>query len=81
MSVQICYFLTRRGPDDDLKLHLEAISKLDPSEKKTVKELLEGMLLKHEAKKSALFKNNQPKDHYDNILCTLSAVNNIPGLN
>jgi transcriptional regulator with XRE-family HTH domain len=40
-----------RGPDDDLQLHFEAISKLDPDEKKTVKELLEGMLLKHEAKK------------------------------
>lgn len=40
-----------RGPDDDLQLHFEAISKLDPDEKETVKELLEGMLLKHEAKK------------------------------
>lgn len=40
-----------RGPDDDLQLHFEAVSKLDPDEKKTIKELLEGMLLKHEAKK------------------------------
>lgn len=40
-----------RGPDDDLRLHFEAISKLTPDEKKTVKELLEGMLLKHEAKR------------------------------
>jgi transcriptional regulator with XRE-family HTH domain len=40
-----------RGPDDDLRLHFEAISKLTPEEKKTVKELLEGMILKHEAKR------------------------------
>jgi len=42
---------TERGPDDDLRLHFEAISKLTPEEKKTVKELLEGMILKHEAKR------------------------------
>jgi len=40
-----------RGPDDDLRLHFEAVSKLTPEEKKTIKELLEGMLLKHEAKR------------------------------
>ena len=40
-----------RGPDDDLRLHFEAVSKLSPEEKKTIKELLEGMLLKHEAKR------------------------------
>ena len=35
----------------DLRLHFEAVSKLIPDEKKTVKELLEGMLLKREAKR------------------------------
>jgi hypothetical protein len=40
-----------RGPDDDLRLHFEAVSKLTLEEKKTIKELLEGMLLKHEAKR------------------------------
>ena len=40
-----------RGPDDDLRLHFEAVSKLTPEEKRTVKELLEGMILKHEAKR------------------------------
>ena len=40
-----------RGPDDDLRLHFEAVSKLTPDEKRTIKELLEGMLLKHEAKR------------------------------
>ncbi len=46
-----------RGPDDDLQLHFEAISKLDPDEKRTVKELLECMLLKHEAKKVRSLQN------------------------
>ena len=40
-----------RGPDEDLKLQFEAISRLDPDEKKVVKELIEGMILKHEAKR------------------------------
>ncbi len=40
-----------RGPDDDLRLHFEAVSKLSEEEKETIKELLEGMLLKHEAKR------------------------------
>ncbi len=46
-----------RGPDEDLQLHFEAVSKLDPDEKKTIKELLEGMLLKHEAKKVRSLQN------------------------
>lgn len=40
-----------RGPDDDLRLHFEAVSKLSGEEKETIKELLEGILLKHEAKR------------------------------
>jgi transcriptional regulator with XRE-family HTH domain len=40
-----------RGPGDDLRLHFEAVSKLSEEEKETIKELLEGMLLKHEAKR------------------------------
>jgi transcriptional regulator with XRE-family HTH domain len=40
-----------RGPDDDLLLHFEAVSNLDPDEKRTIKELLEGMLIKHQAKR------------------------------
>ncbi len=49
-----------RGPDEDLQLHFEAVSKLDPDEKKTIKELLEGMLLKHEAKKVRSLQNQLP---------------------
>ncbi len=40
-----------RGPTEDLKLHFEAVSKLDDKEKAVIKELIEGMLLKHDAKR------------------------------
>lgn len=40
-----------RGPEEDLRLHFEAVSKLDAGEKAVIKELIEGMLLKHDAKR------------------------------
>lgn len=40
-----------RGPDDDLKLQFEAISRMSKEEKKIIKALLEGMILKHEARR------------------------------
>jgi hypothetical protein len=40
-----------RGPDGDLRLQFEAISKFAAEEKKVIKALLEGMILKHEAKR------------------------------
>ena len=40
-----------RGPDEDLRLHFEAVSKLDSQEKAVIKELIEGMLIKHDAKR------------------------------
>ena len=39
-----------RQPDDSLNLLLEGISKLDADEKKMIKEIIEGILLKHQAK-------------------------------
>lgn len=42
-----------RGPDDDLRLQFEAISQFDNEDKKVVKALLEGMILKHETKRIA----------------------------
>ena len=42
-----------RGPDDDLRLQFEAISRFNPEEKKVIKALLEGMILKHETKRIA----------------------------
>ena len=40
-----------RGPDGELLLQFEAISKFASEEKKLIKALLEGMILKHEAKR------------------------------
>jgi transcriptional regulator with XRE-family HTH domain len=40
-----------RGPDGELLLQFEAISKFSNEEKKVIKALLEGMILKHGAKR------------------------------
>jgi len=42
---------TGRGPDEELRLQFEAVSRFAPEEKKVIKALLEGMILKHEAKR------------------------------
>lgn len=42
-----------RGPDEDLRLQFEAVSRMSPEEKRVVKELIEGMILKHEARRWA----------------------------
>ncbi len=42
-----------RGPDDDLRLQFEATQRLSAEEKQTVKRVLEGLLLAHEAKRWA----------------------------
>lgn len=44
---------SERGPSDDLRVYFEAIEKLDGSERKVVKEVLDALLLKHDAKKWA----------------------------
>lgn len=40
-----------RGPDDELRLQVEAVSRFDEDEKRVVRSLLEGMILKHEARR------------------------------
>ena len=42
-----------REPADDLKLQFEVVSRFPEEEKRIVKALLEGMILKHEAKRWA----------------------------
>jgi transcriptional regulator with XRE-family HTH domain len=42
-----------RGPDDDLRLQFEAISRFDPQEKQVVKTLLDSLILQHEARRWA----------------------------
>jgi len=39
------------GPDADLRLQFEAVARFDREEKKTVRSLLEGLILKHEAQR------------------------------
>lgn len=40
-----------RGPDDDLALQFEAVGQFSEEEKRTVRELLEGLILKHAARR------------------------------
>jgi hypothetical protein len=39
--------------EEDLKTHLKALANLDPEERKVAKDVLEALLLKHEAKRWA----------------------------
>jgi transcriptional regulator with XRE-family HTH domain len=40
-----------RAPSDDLKLQFEAVSRFPEEEKKIIRAVLEGLILKHEAKR------------------------------
>jgi transcriptional regulator with XRE-family HTH domain len=42
-----------RGPDDDLKLQFEAVSRFDPESKKVVQQVLDSMILQQEARRWA----------------------------
>ena len=42
-----------RGPDEDLRFQFEAVAQLGPEEKQVVRSVLEGLLLKHQAKRLA----------------------------
>lgn len=52
-SDELLFGSTERGPDEDLRLQFEAISRFTEEEKKVVKSVLEGLLLTHEARKWA----------------------------
>lgn len=39
-----------RGPSEDLRLQFEALSKMSEEEQKTAKEVLESLILRHQAK-------------------------------
>jgi len=49
----LLFDIEERGPADDLRLQFEAASRLDPDERNTLRDLIEGLLLKHEAKRWA----------------------------
>lgn len=40
-----------RGPGDDLRLHFEAVARMSAEDQQVVRSLLEGMILKHDAKR------------------------------
>jgi transcriptional regulator with XRE-family HTH domain len=42
-----------RGPSDDLRLAFEGTQRLDPDERTTIRQLIEAMLLRHEARRWA----------------------------
>jgi hypothetical protein len=50
-SDEIVFDTDERGPDDQLRLQFEALSRLDDREKEIVMEVLDGLLLKHDAKR------------------------------
>ena len=39
-----------RGPDEELRLQFEAVAQFDAEEKQAVRSLIEGMILKHQAR-------------------------------
>jgi transcriptional regulator with XRE-family HTH domain len=47
-----------RGPDDDLRMQFEAITRFDEEEKRVIRSLLEGMILKHEARRWQALSNS-----------------------
>jgi transcriptional regulator with XRE-family HTH domain len=48
---QLVFDDDERGPSDDLALQFEAIRQFSEEEKQTVRELLEGLILKHQARR------------------------------
>lgn len=47
----LVFMVGDRGPSDDLALQFEAINDFTPAEKQTVRDLLEGLILKHVARR------------------------------
>ena len=50
-SDQLLFGKDERGPDDDLRLQFEAISRFDEEEKRVVRSVLESMILKREVRR------------------------------
>ncbi len=57
ISADNMIFGNERGPDKGLKLHFEAVSKLTTEEQAVIKEIIEGMVLKHDANRWSNQKN------------------------
>ena len=48
---ELLFGKAQRGPDEDLRLQFEAISRFNGEEKKVVRSVLEGLLLTHEGRR------------------------------
>ena len=46
---ELIFNKNERGPDEDLRLQFEALTRFTPEEKKIAKAVLEGLILKHDA--------------------------------
>jgi len=44
---------TERGPDDELRLQFDVITRLDQEEQRIIRELIDGMILKYQARRWA----------------------------
>jgi transcriptional regulator with XRE-family HTH domain len=60
-SDQLLFGKNERGPDEELRLLFEAVSQFDAEEKQVVRSLLEGMILKHEARRWSALTNGERK--------------------
>ena len=58
-SDQMLFDKEERGPDDDLRLQFEAVSRFDAEDRKTARALLDGLILRHEAKRMARAEQKQ----------------------
>jgi hypothetical protein len=50
-SDNLLFEKNERGPEEDLKLQFEAVSRLDPEEKKVIRSVIESIILRHEARR------------------------------
>jgi len=48
---ELVFAADERGPDDELRLQFDAIRRFAPEEKKTARDVLDGLILKHEARR------------------------------
>lgn len=48
---ELLFGKAQRGPEEDLRLQFEAISRLNDDEKEVVRSVLEGLLLTHEVRR------------------------------
>jgi hypothetical protein len=48
---ELIFDSNERGPDENLKLQFEAISKFEDDEKEVIKAMLEALILRHDARR------------------------------